>query len=161
MAASFLSSTPDAYAFITFSIMQISSSILVVIVAFLGFKDKSQAFTAHQGIRSQPISHRNIIGATRNLVFSVGNNDERGESTSNNNIEAELERLQQQLSLIEALEARNEAQLDSFVDKDGQWDSLGEEEKVLLESKESIIHEMEILAEQLVQLWMGQKSIDG
>jgi hypothetical protein len=71
--------------------------------------------------------------------------------------ELEVEQLQERLTWIEALEARNQAQLESFVDVQDQWDSLEPEERQLLESKQK----MEILAEELVQLWMGQKSMDG
>ncbi|CAJ1956662.1 unnamed protein product [Cylindrotheca closterium] len=81
-----------------------------------------------------------------------------GEGTG---VEAELERLQEQLSLIEALEERNKAQLDSFVDEDDQWNSLEEYEKELLNCKDKLVERMDILAEQMVMLWMGQKSQDG
>jgi hypothetical protein len=152
-------------------VMQFPLSTFQLSVALLGvIHDASQAFTPRQG-GNQPFevqgSHRNIIfpagrqaGATR--VFSVGSNDEAEKSTpKTSRVEEELDCLQQQLSLIEALEARNEAQFDSFIDKEDQWNSLEEEEKILLESKESIVQEMEILTEQLIQLWMGQKSMDG
>jgi hypothetical protein len=152
--------------------MQFSLSTFQLSVALLGFvHDTSQAFTLRQGGNQLFVfevqgSHRTIVfpagreaGATR--VFSVGSDDEAEKSTPKTTVEEELERLQQQLSWIEALEARNEAQLDSFIDKKDQWDSLEEEEKMLLESKESIVQEMEILTEQLIQLWMGQKSMDG
>lgn len=78
-----------------------------------------------------------------------------------NPIEVELEQLQYQLELIEALEIRNESQLDSFVDKQDQWDSLEEEERILLQSKPTIEKRMEVLTEELIQLWMGSKSMDG
>jgi hypothetical protein len=76
-------------------------------------------------------------------------------------IEQEIERLQNQLALIEALEARNEAQLESFIDHQDQWDSLEEEERQLLQSKDAILQRMEVLSEELIQMWMGQKSMDG
>eukprot|EP00585_Thalassiosira_rotula_P006597 CAMPEP_0196134194 /NCGR_PEP_ID=MMETSP0910-20130528/3152_1 /TAXON_ID=49265 /ORGANISM="Thalassiosira rotula, Strain GSO102" /LENGTH=884 /DNA_ID=CAMNT_0041394043 /DNA_START=266 /DNA_END=2920 /DNA_ORIENTATION=+ len=87
-----------------------------------------------------------------------GNNDDGASTTS---IEGELERLQNQLFLIEAIEERNRAQLDSFVDEEDQWDSLEEDERVLLRSKDVITQEMESLTEQLVMLFMGQKMMDG
>lgn len=82
-------------------------------------------------------------------------------STSKTGIEEELEHLQNQLTFIEALEERNKAQLDSFVDEQDQWDSLEEEERILLSSKDSVIQKMEDLAEQLVMLFMGQKMRNG
>lgn len=76
-------------------------------------------------------------------------------------LEMELAQLQEHFTLIEALEARNEAQLESFIGQQDQWDSLVPEERQLLESKPQVQARMEILAEQLVQLWMGQKSMEG
>jgi hypothetical protein len=76
-------------------------------------------------------------------------------------IEQEIERLQGQLALIEALKTRNEAQLGSFIDQQDQWDSLEEEERQLLQSKDVILQRMEVLTEELIQMWMGQKSMDG
>lgn len=76
-------------------------------------------------------------------------------------IEEELEGLQEQMSLIEALEERNKAQLESFLDEEDQWNSLEEYEKNLLNSKDQIMERMDLLAEQMIMLWMGQKSQDG
>jgi chromosome segregation ATPase len=76
-------------------------------------------------------------------------------------IEQEIERLQDQLAPIEALEARNEAQIESFIDQQDQWNSLEEEERQLLQSKDAILQRMEVLSEELIQMWMGQKSMDG
>ncbi|KAL3938323.1 MAG: hypothetical protein SGBAC_006738 [Bacillariaceae sp.] len=86
---------------------------------------------------------------------------EGGDPGQQSGIEAELERLQEQLHLIEALEERNKAQLDSFVDEEDQRNSLEEDEKELLDSKEKIVERMDLLAEQMIMLWMGQKSQDG
>jgi hypothetical protein len=93
------------------------------------------------------------------LCQVAANDSDEGEPKSG--IEVELGRLQEQLSLIEALEARNKAQLDSFVDEDDQWNSMEKEERTLLKSKDSIVEKMEFLTEQMVMLWMGQKSQDG
>lgn len=78
-----------------------------------------------------------------------------------NGVEEELEMLQQKLNLIEALEERNKAQLDSFVDEEDQWDSLEDYEKELLESKAEVLERMETITEELLQLWMGAKSMEG
>ena len=94
-----------------------------------------------------------------------GTSDDQSNETKNtkkkNPIEVELQKLQYQLELIEALEIRNESQLESFVDKQDQWDSLEEEERILLQSKPIIEQRMEKLTEELIQLWMGTKSMDG
>jgi len=79
----------------------------------------------------------------------------------NNAIEEELNHMQNTLSAIEALEERNKAQLDSFVDEEDQWDSLEEYERELLQSKEAIVQRMDQMAEELLQMWMGAKSMDG
>jgi hypothetical protein len=66
------------------------------------------------------------------------------------------QRLEGQLALIEALEARNEAQLGSFIDQQNQRDSLEEEERQLLQSKDVILlRRIEVLLSQaLIQMWM-------
>lgn len=107
------------------------------------------------------------VGTSNTLLLSslhcVDQEQEEEEGGSNNKlpIALELEELQERLALIEALQARNEAQVESFVDEQDQWESLEPEERELLESKEEVESRMEILAEQLVQLWMGQKSMEG
>ena len=87
--------------------------------------------------------------------------DDNSASGGGGGIELELERIQDQLNLIEAIEARNRAQLDSFVDEDDQWNSMDEEEQIFLKSKDTLVKKMELLTEQLVNMWMGQKSMDG
>eukprot|EP00527_Entomoneis_sp_CCMP2396_P008606 CAMPEP_0198154620 /NCGR_PEP_ID=MMETSP1443-20131203/68694_1 /TAXON_ID=186043 /ORGANISM="Entomoneis sp., Strain CCMP2396" /LENGTH=257 /DNA_ID=CAMNT_0043821301 /DNA_START=14 /DNA_END=787 /DNA_ORIENTATION=- len=86
---------------------------------------------------------------------------ENKEDEEKSKIEEELERLQEQFALIEALEARNEAQLDSFVNEQYQWESIEEEERILLESKACVLERMEQITSELLQMWMGAKSIDG
>ena len=72
-----------------------------------------------------------------------------------------MEQLQQQLTYIEALEERNKAQLDSFVDVQDQWDSMEEEERRLLRSKADIERRLEQMTSELVNMWMGGKSMEG
>jgi|EP00970_Alexandrium_tamarense_P006828 hypothetical protein len=76
-------------------------------------------------------------------------------------IEMEIEDLQQKLHYIEALEERNKSQLQSFIDEEDQWNALEEDERELLLSKKDIEKKMEVLVEQMVMLWMGQKSQEG
>ncbi|KAL7548550.1 hypothetical protein ACHAWF_011838 [Thalassiosira exigua] len=90
-----------------------------------------------------------------------GSEDDDGVGVEEGGIEGELERLQSRLQLIEALEERNRAQLDSFVDERHQWDSLEEDERALLKSKESTSRRMEALTEELAMLFLGQKTKDG
>ncbi|CAB9531248.1 expressed unknown protein [Seminavis robusta] len=59
--------------------------------------------------------------------------------------EDEMDELQNQLALIEALEERNKAQLDSFVDEQDQWDSLEEEEREFLLQKDTILKRIDEL----------------
>lgn len=65
------------------------------------------------------------------------------------------------LMALFSLQERNKAQLDSFVDEEHQWESIEEDERILLSSKEGIIQKMDDLAEELVMLFMGQKMKDG
>mmetsp|Transcript_24556 Transcript_24556/g.70788 ORF Transcript_24556/g.70788 Transcript_24556/m.70788 type:complete len:164 (+) Transcript_24556:135-626(+) len=82
-------------------------------------------------------------------------------SESCNAITEEMEQLQQQLTYIEALEERNKAQLDSFVDEQDQWDNMEEEERQLLQSKTDIEKRLEQMTSELVNMWMGGKSMEG
>ena len=96
--------------------------------------------------------------------LSLSQDGQQGQDSTENDggaIQQELERLQNQLSIIEALEERNKAQLESFIDEEDQLASMEEEEREFLKSKDSVIEQMEILTEQLVMLWMGQNSQDG
>lgn len=76
-------------------------------------------------------------------------------------ITEEIEKLQQQLTYIEALEERNKAQLDSFVDEQDQWDSMEEDERQLLLRKVDIQTRLEQMTSELVSMWMGGKSMEG
>ena len=73
----------------------------------------------------------------------------------------ELEDIQYQLSLIEALEERNRAQLDSFVDENDQWESMEEHERQLLLSKETLEQRLEEILSDWVNSWVGRKSLEG
>lgn len=55
--------------------------------------------------------------------------------SSQSKLQEELSNIQIQLTLIEAIEARNEAQIYSFVDEQDQWESMDEEDRLLLQSK--------------------------
>jgi hypothetical protein len=50
----------------------------------------------------------------------------------------DLEELRMRLVWIDAIEQRNEGQIDSFIDEEDQWNSMEEEERQLLRSKKSI-----------------------
>jgi hypothetical protein len=65
----------------------------------------------------------------------IGSNDGDGD---NDNDGETIETLQNQLVYIEALEERNKAQLDSFVDEEDQWESMEDYEKELMSSKEDL-----------------------
>lgn len=92
---------------------------------------------------------------------SDSNEKKADEDDAPSDIEIELENLQNQITSIEALEERNKAQLDSFVDEQDQWDSLEDFERKLLSSKDETVKRMEKIAEELLQLWMGAKSMEG
>lgn len=65
------------------------------------------------------------------------------------------------MTYIEALEERNRAQIDSFIDEQHQWESMEEDERQLLRSKDDIKDKMEQMTSELVSLWMGGKSMEG
>lgn len=99
------------------------------------------------------------LSLTSQKITQLDNNPGSNDSTPS--LESELEHLQQQLQYIKALEERNLAQLESFVDEQDQWDSLEESERQLMSSKASIEIRIEELLSDLVNDWMGQKSMDG
>eukprot|EP00544_Gedaniella_sp_CCMP2646_P011490 CAMPEP_0202505080 /NCGR_PEP_ID=MMETSP1361-20130828/46335_1 /ASSEMBLY_ACC=CAM_ASM_000849 /TAXON_ID=210615 /ORGANISM="Staurosira complex sp., Strain CCMP2646" /LENGTH=72 /DNA_ID=CAMNT_0049138753 /DNA_START=318 /DNA_END=536 /DNA_ORIENTATION=- len=72
-----------------------------------------------------------------------------------------MDELKYRISLIEALEERNKTQLDSFIDEQDQWESLEEHERNLLSSKQTAEDRMEDLVSELINDWMGRKSLDG
>lgn len=84
-----------------------------------------------------------------------------GEWASSGGLPEELDYLQEKLHLIEALKARNEAQIDSFVDAQDQWESLEPEERELLQQEEALTHRVDEIISILVQGWMGEKTMDG
>ena len=92
---------------------------------------------------------------------SDSNEKKADEDDAPSDIEIELESLQNQITSIEALEERNKAQLGSFVDEQDQWDYLEDFERELLSSKDETVKRMEKIAEELLQLWMGAKSMEG
>ena len=53
-----------------------------------------------------------------------------------------LEQLRNDLALIEAIEERNRAQIYSFIDEQDQWESMDEDDRQLLLSKETILHQI-------------------
>eukprot|EP00978_Attheya_sp_CCMP212_P012057 scaffold29930_cov53-Attheya_sp.AAC.2 len=118
-------------------------------------------FTNHHRNIFAPLTSQGRRRAHAALYSTPQSNDGDEGSDGGSYIENELERLQQQLSLIEAIEERNKAQLDSFVDAEDQWESLEEEERLLLRSKEEVVNTMDKLASELVQMWMGGKSMEG
>eukprot|EP00522_Entomoneis_paludosa_P008203 CAMPEP_0172454870 /NCGR_PEP_ID=MMETSP1065-20121228/11731_1 /TAXON_ID=265537 /ORGANISM="Amphiprora paludosa, Strain CCMP125" /LENGTH=105 /DNA_ID=CAMNT_0013207275 /DNA_START=287 /DNA_END=601 /DNA_ORIENTATION=- len=95
--------------------------------------------------------------ASYHLPSTVDGNDgnvgENGSSDGKSVIEQELQTLQQQYDYIEALEERNKAQLESFVDEQDQWESMEAEERELLSSKPEVEKRMDQLATELLQLW--------
>jgi hypothetical protein len=92
---------------------------------------------------------------------SNGNSAAADSDEPTNGISMEIERLQQQLNFIEAIEERNKAQIDSFVDEQDQWDSMEEYERQLLQSKVEVEKRLEQLTSELVSLWISGKSIEG
>jgi hypothetical protein len=68
-----------------------------------------------------------------------------------------LEDLQNQLTWIEAIEERNLAQLESFIDERHQWESLETAEQDLLSRKQSILDSSDDLTKKLLLCKMKGK----
>ena len=79
--------------------------------------------------------------STTSLSSSVENNGNENENESNKTEDNEIliSSLQNTLCSIEALEERNTAQIQSFIDEKDQWESLELYEQELLSSKEEIL----------------------
>ncbi|KAL7428004.1 hypothetical protein ACHAXH_003381 [Discostella pseudostelligera] len=86
------------------------------------------------------------LSKLHSIVEDNFDEDDRGGHSST------MGHLQNQLALIEAIEQRNEAQLDSFVDEEDQWQSLEEDEKSLLRSKDSLIQRIDQLANEIAKM---------
>ena len=109
---------------------------------------------------SQRMNFYTCVYTRRSLRSSISDQQD-GDSPVDSPVEDELNRLQNTLHAIEALEERNKAQLESFVDEADQWDSLEEHERELLQSKEVVVQQLEKMTEELLQMWMGAKSMEG
>jgi len=82
-------------------------------------------------------------------MFSAPPGTQETESRSDDDDDNEtIDAIQNQLTYIEALEARNKAQLGSFVDEEDQWESLEDFERELLLSKEDLTVRLEELLTQ-------------
>lgn len=105
----------------------------------------------------------NIRGALTTVLMSANeaSADNVEDDSSSTGIEEELEKLQNQLTLIGALEERNAAQIYSFIDEEDQWNAMEEWERELLSSKEALTQRMEQLTEELVLMFMGEKTKNG
>jgi len=109
-------------------------------------------------------TEKNALGNVRDTlirVFDATSGSVDDGPASDNGIEEELKQLQYQLTLIEALEERNKAQIESFIDEEDQWNAMEDFEKVLISRKEIITHRMEQLTEELVLMFMGEKAKNG
>eukprot|EP00565_Helicotheca_tamesis_P001696 CAMPEP_0185740798 /NCGR_PEP_ID=MMETSP1171-20130828/38612_1 /TAXON_ID=374046 /ORGANISM="Helicotheca tamensis, Strain CCMP826" /LENGTH=165 /DNA_ID=CAMNT_0028412723 /DNA_START=131 /DNA_END=628 /DNA_ORIENTATION=+ len=130
-------------------------------------KAKCKSPTLHQAIQPPFLSvmQRNFFmlatSSSDNTDITSSDKSPNDQKEEKSSIEEEMERLQQTLASIEALEERNKAQLDSFIDEEDQWESMEEFERDLLNSKEEIVERMEKISEELLQMWMGAKSMEG
>ncbi|OEU07289.1 hypothetical protein FRACYDRAFT_251068 [Fragilariopsis cylindrus CCMP1102] len=77
--------------------------------------------------------------STTLLSSSVDNNRNENESNKTEDNEVLISSLQNTLCSIEALEERNTAQIQSFIDEKDQWESLELYEQELLSSKEETL----------------------
>ncbi|KAK1742350.1 hypothetical protein QTG54_006915 [Skeletonema marinoi] len=129
-------------------------------------KKKKLAQQAALGLLITP-THKsaltNVRGALSKVFMSPAEADAGivEDDSSSSGIEEELEKLQHQLTLIEAIEERNKAQIYSFIDEEDQWNSMEEWEQELLSSKEALTQRMEQMTEELVLMFMGEKAKNG
>eukprot|EP00539_Tryblionella_compressa_P011449 CAMPEP_0178779464 /NCGR_PEP_ID=MMETSP0745-20121128/1539_1 /TAXON_ID=913974 /ORGANISM="Nitzschia punctata, Strain CCMP561" /LENGTH=162 /DNA_ID=CAMNT_0020436657 /DNA_START=5 /DNA_END=493 /DNA_ORIENTATION=+ len=97
------------------------------------------------GLGNFPATDRMVAAVADSTFPAAVGCWELAASPSQNNDMNDLSELQSQLCWIEALEERNAAQMDSFVDEQDQWESMESWEQELLLQKDSIlerIHEL-------------------
>lgn len=97
-----------------------------------------------QGFHSS--AFRNEVLSSRGLFVTQAVDSE---SSGYVDDEKELAILENDLVFVEAIEERNKAQIESFVDEQDQWDSMTEWEQNLLLNKESHIKRIEELKKRL------------
>ena len=129
-------------------------------------KKKKLAQQAALGLLIMPTQKSalaNVRGALSKVFMSTAEPDAGSveDNSSSGGIEEELEKLQHQLTLIEAIEERNKAQIYSFIDEEDQWNSMEEWEQELLSSKDALTQRMEQMTEELVLMFMGEKAKNG
>jgi hypothetical protein len=105
-----------------------------VVLSVLLRHDDCRAFSV-QGPQNAGSSH-----SQRNILLP-----EFRMSLDNELDNLDLEELRMRLVWIDAIEQRNEGQIDSFIDEEDQWNSMEEEERQLLGSKEFIIGRIEYI----------------
>ena len=133
----------------------LSNSSVTGCISLRGMRSFSSCFRPQSAFQHE--------SANQPLFRPLSSNNDDVEKTESiaTSIEEELENLQQMLTYIEALEARNESQLESFIDEEDQWTSMEEDERELLKNKENIVKKLDVLTTELMQMWMGAKSMDG
>ena len=91
-----------------------------------------------------PTCHPNSSLPTTGLFAA-----ENGEADAGDENIPLVDQLQDKLVYIQALEERNKAQIDSFIDEEHQWESMEEYERELLSSKDDIEKQLkELLAKE-------------
>ena len=120
-------------------LQQIILGIVVVATATLNCFPSATAFVP-SSLLCHTTTPQQISG-----LFSVEND---GTDLEDENVRLVVQ-LQEKLVYIQALEERNKAQIDSFVDEEHQWESMEEYERELLSSKDDIEKQLdELLAEE-------------
>ena len=150
--------------------------VLQLLLLLLLNNNTALAWTTHEviGRKQQPNSTRrrrrrwnHVSSSSSSLLGSFNNRPDDDDGRNDDpdvppaHMQQELQDLQYQLSLIQALEERNRAQLDSFVDAAQQWESLSPDEKALLTSKAALEQRCDTIMMELVNSWVGRKSVDG
>jgi hypothetical protein len=137
--------------------------VLLTVVALIATAATIQGFAFSRGLKGTvkrgtnpgPVSEPWIVQSSwllsplpqplwMSATESCNNEDEEGDGNDNDS-DSIVSSLQEQLVYIEALEERNKAQLDSFVDEQDQWESMEDFERELLSSKEDIAKQLEEL----------------
>lgn len=126
--------------------------ITIVVLATTTIPLPVAAFVQHFGGIAATRGNQHYSGSDYAIVRSVSYplplplfSDTTGNNQENEQSEL-VATLQNTLVYIEALEERNKAQLQSFVDEEDQWESMEDFERELLSSKEKVVTQLDELS---------------
>ena len=119
-----------------------NGNIVLLLLHLLQYTPTIQ-FTSY--VRPVQISLTSTKFSSANKLVGLRDNLSNLDVSSENFNDKTIEELENDLTLIEAIEERNKAQIYSFIDEQDQWDSMDKSEQELLISKELVLRRLKEL----------------